>query len=150
MHLRSNFMINLKNCALFFGVHFVIFVAICSNYLYYAIFLLIVKRIIANKTTHILITPKDKWLAFWFALSSLYNVFAYLKSKHNMQKIFDPTIPYIPEKNFCRQDWTNSVYNSAKDVISSNWHVPSGFGCIIRALVDSEVLRIHNDLKQVF
>jgi len=71
-------------------------------------------------------------------LQQLYNVFAYLKLKHNAEMIFDPSEPDIPDNDFVRQDWSASVYNNAKEVIPKDMPEPKGFGFKIRAFVDSD------------
>ena len=71
-------------------------------------------------------------------LQQLYNVFAYLKLKHNAEMIFDPSEPDIPENDFVKQDWSSSVYNKAKETIPMDMPKPKGFGFKIKAFVDSD------------
>jgi hypothetical protein len=41
-------------------------------------------------------------------LHAIYNIFAYLKTHHNAEMVFDPTEPEIDHASFERKDWTTS------------------------------------------
>ena len=71
-------------------------------------------------------------------LEQVYNIFAYLKSKHNAEMIFDPTEPEIDDNQFKREDWSSSVYMNAKETLPANMPESRGFGFKIRAFVDSD------------
>ena len=71
-------------------------------------------------------------------LDQLYHMFAYLKQKHNVEMVFDPTEPDIEEHKFEKEDWSHSVYADAKEVMPPNAPQPRGFGFKIRAFVDSD------------
>ena len=71
-------------------------------------------------------------------LEQLYHIFAYLKQKHNVEMVFDPSEPDIESYKFEREDWSHSVYNDAKEIIPSNSPKPRGFGFKIRSYVDSD------------
>ena len=38
----------------------------------------------------------------------MYHIFTYLDNKHNTEMIFDPSVPYIEERKFEKQDWSNT------------------------------------------
>ena len=43
-------------------------------------------------------------------LQQLFQIFAYLDNKHNVERIFDQSIPNIDQSQFEKQDWSDSVY----------------------------------------
>ena len=71
-------------------------------------------------------------------LDQLYNVFAYLKIKHNAEMVFDPSEPDIDMSAFPAEDWSHTVYDDAKEDIASDFPAPRGFGFKIRAFVDAD------------
>ena len=71
-------------------------------------------------------------------LDQLFHLFAFLKSKHNAEMVFDPTEPEIDESAFPAQDWSHTVYDDAKDEIATDALPPRGFGFKIRAFVDAD------------
>ena len=72
-------------------------------------------------------------------LPHLYQVFAYLKSHHNFEMVFDPSEPVIDKSLFVRQDWSANVYgNNLKEELSANMPESSGQGFVMSAYVDSD------------
>ena len=72
-------------------------------------------------------------------LNPLYNMFAYLKSHHNAEMVFDPTEPEIDHALFERRDWTTSeVGLELTEILPSNMAEPRGFGFTMRAFVDAD------------
>ena len=71
-------------------------------------------------------------------LEQVYNIFSYLKSKHNAEMIFDPTESEIDDNQFEREDWSSSVYMNAKETLPANMPESRSFGFKIRAFVDSD------------
>ena len=53
-------------------------------------------------------------------LDVLFQMFGFLKSKHNSQMVFDPSIPEIDEKCFVKQDWSASAYGECEEIIPEN------------------------------
>ena len=43
-------------------------------------------------------------------LEQLYHIFAHLKKYHNIEMVFDPTVPEINQSDFSRQGWTTSEF----------------------------------------
>ena len=48
-------------------------------------------------------------------LDQLYHMFGYLKSKHNAEMVFDPTVPNIDRSQFPRQEWGHTTYAGMKE-----------------------------------
>jgi hypothetical protein len=71
-------------------------------------------------------------------LDQVYHIFAYLKTKHNAEMVFDPSDPEIDNSFFPPQDWSHTVYDRAKDEISDNTPTPRGFGFKVKAFVDAD------------
>ena len=71
-------------------------------------------------------------------LNVLYQMFAFLKNKHNGVMVFDPTEPDIDTDMFPREDWSATPYFPCKEEIPGNAPEPRGIGFIIRAFVDSD------------
>ena len=46
-------------------------------------------------------------------LQQLLHMFSYLEKKHNMEMVFDPSVPHIDQSMFPWQDWSNTVYATA-------------------------------------
>ena len=44
-------------------------------------------------------------------LQQLYHIFACLKKYHNSEMTFDPSIPWIDNELFHRQDWSSSGFD---------------------------------------
>ena len=53
-------------------------------------------------------------------LGVVYQIFAYLKTKHNAEMIFDPSEPNIDENQFEKQNWNSSVFQDTKEIIPNN------------------------------
>ena len=47
-------------------------------------------------------------------LDELYHMFAYLKFKHNLEMVFDPTYPDIDETLFPRENWKHTLSSQEK------------------------------------
>ncbi len=53
------------------------------------------------------------------------HVMGYLKQKHNMRLVFDPTYPTIDVDSFPQYDWTE-FYGNVEEAIPSNMPTPLG------------------------
>ena len=71
-------------------------------------------------------------------LDQLFHIFAYLKSKHNSQMVFDPSYPDINTASFPEEDWTNTVYGQCKEDLPPEMPEPLGLEPVIRVYVDSD------------
>ena len=71
-------------------------------------------------------------------LDAVYQMFAFLKTKHNSQMVFHPTVPEINESGFIKQDWSASAYGDCKEVIPDNAPEARGLGFIMRDFVDAD------------
>ena len=71
-------------------------------------------------------------------LEQVYHIFAYLKSKHNAEMVFDPTIPDFDKSGFHHEDWSHTVYTNATEKLSTKNPQPRGLGFTIRAFVDAD------------
>ena len=71
-------------------------------------------------------------------LKAVFQMFAFLKSKHNSVMVFDLTEPDIDETKFAKEDWSATVYGECQDIIPDNAPKPRGIGFIMRAFVDSD------------
>ena len=72
-------------------------------------------------------------------LLQLYQVFAYLKSHHNFEMVFDPSELEIDRSLFVRQDWAATVYgDSLEEELPVNMPESRSQGFIINAYVDSD------------
>ena len=47
-------------------------------------------------------------------LKVLFQIFAFLKNKHNSVMVFDPTEPDIDESQFNNEDWSATDYGECK------------------------------------
>jgi Reverse transcriptase (RNA-dependent DNA polymerase) len=71
-------------------------------------------------------------------LQAVFQVFAYLKQKHNARLIYDPTYPTIDVSQFkLDEDWT-AFYGDMKEAIPPNAPKPRGRGVVLRMFVDSD------------
>ena len=71
-------------------------------------------------------------------LFAVFQVFAYLKQKHNSRLILDPTLPKIDMEHFKgNEDW-KSFYGDAKEAIPPNAPQPRGKSVVLRMFVDSD------------
>ena len=71
-------------------------------------------------------------------LEQLFNMFGFLKSKHNAEMVFDPTVPDIDKSQFPRQEWGHTPYSGMREQLPPKMKKPLGFGFIITAYVDSD------------
>ena len=73
-------------------------------------------------------------------LQKVLHIFAHLKSKHNAELVFDPSVPEINHSEFEKQDWTTSEFGHVndKEELPPNMPQPRGFGFVIHAKVDAD------------
>ncbi len=72
-------------------------------------------------------------------LKAIFQMFAFLKTKHNGVMVFDPTEPDIDLSKFPTEDWSATPYGGVcKEDIPSNAPSPRGIGFTMRAFVDSD------------
>ena len=45
-------------------------------------------------------------------LDQFFNIFAYLKIKHNSEMVFDPSEPNIKMQDFYRTEWDSTIYSN--------------------------------------
>lgn len=74
-------------------------------------------------------------------MNQLYNMFGYLKSKHNAKLFLDPTVPNIDKIQFCRQEWGHTTYAGMKEQLTPEMKKPRGFGFIISVYVEFDHAR---------
>ena len=53
-------------------------------------------------------------------LSVLFEMFSFLKSKHNGATVFDPTEPEIDQTQFPNEDWSATPYGLCKEDVHLN------------------------------
>ena len=73
-------------------------------------------------------------------LEQVYHIFAYLRKYHNLELVFDPTVPKFDEEAFERKDWTSSEFGhlSGKEEMPPNMPEFRGEGFVIWARVDAD------------
>ena len=71
-------------------------------------------------------------------LNTVFQMFSFLKSKHNGVMVFDPTEPNIDLSQFPIEDWSASPYSPCKEDLPTNAPAPKGIGFTMRAFVDSD------------
>ena len=71
-------------------------------------------------------------------LKVVFQMFAFLKLRHNAVMVFDPTEPEIDETQFSREDWSATPYGACTEDVPPNAPEPRGVGFIMRAFVDSD------------
>ena len=71
-------------------------------------------------------------------LNAVFQMFAFLKSRHNGVMVFDPTEPEIDYSKFQKEDWSATPYGSCSEDLPQNAPRPLGIGFSIRAFVDSD------------
>ena len=71
-------------------------------------------------------------------LNTVFQMFSFLKSKHNGVMVFDPTEPDIDLSQFPAEDWSASPYSPCKEDLPTNAPAPKGIGFTMRAFVDSD------------
>ncbi len=67
----------------------------------------------------------------------LFHVFGCLKSNHNAEMVFDPTLPEIDMDKFPKEDWSHTPYADFKEQLPHDTRKQLGFGFRISAYVDS-------------
>jgi hypothetical protein len=71
-------------------------------------------------------------------LSAIFNIFAYMKKKHNANRMmFDPSYPEIDETRFQAQEWLNA-YGNVKEVVPLNAPDPLGKAVVMQCYVDTD------------
>ena len=71
-------------------------------------------------------------------LKIVFQMFSFLKSKHNGVMVFDPTESDIDQTQFPTEDWSATPYGPCKEDIPSNAPAPRGIGFTMRDFVDSD------------
>ena len=72
-------------------------------------------------------------------LQQVYRIFAYLKSHHNSELVFDPEVPDVDESLFQRQDWsTSEMSHELNEELPSGMPEPRGIGFLMTAYVDAD------------
>ena len=71
-------------------------------------------------------------------ICAVYQMFAFLKTRHNGVMVFDPTEPDIDETKFKKEDWSATPYGPCSEELPINAPEPLGIGFIMRAFVDSD------------
>ena len=69
-------------------------------------------------------------------LKVLFQMFDFMKNKHNAVVIFDPTETDIDESQFNNEDWSFTDYGEFKEEIPPNTPCYHGIGFKIRSFVD--------------
>ena len=69
-------------------------------------------------------------------MGAVFHVFSYLKARHNLRIVFDPTYPSIDKTNFQEYEWKR-LYVDVKEVIPNNCPKPLGREVDLRMFVDS-------------
>ena len=71
-------------------------------------------------------------------LLAIFQMFAFLKARHNGVMVFDPTEPVIDDSQFAREDWSATRYGVCQESIPTNAPEPLGIGFNMRVFVDSD------------
>ena len=71
-------------------------------------------------------------------LCVVYQMFAFIKIRHNGVVVFNLTEPEIDESTFKREDWTTTLYGACKEDVPLNAPEPLGIVFIICAFVNSD------------
>ena len=71
-------------------------------------------------------------------LRAAFQVFAYLKLKHNARLIYDPTVPRIDTTKFREDESWTSFYGEVKEAIPTNAPIPRGKSVVMRLFVDAD------------
>ena len=71
-------------------------------------------------------------------LDAVFHMFAFLKRKHNVVIVFDPTEPETDTNKFPCEDWSVTPNGECKEEIPSNAPEPRGIAFTMRAFVDSD------------
>ena len=71
-------------------------------------------------------------------LTTVLQMFAFLKHKHNGVMVFDPSEPDLDLSKFQVEDWSATPYRKCKEDIPSNAPSPRGIGFTMRGFVNSD------------
>lgn len=72
-------------------------------------------------------------------LDQVYQMFAYLKAKHNSEMVFNPTEPELNiDLLFPRENWRDTVYGDCNEELPANIPNARGYGFKLIAYVDSD------------
>ena len=74
-------------------------------------------------------------------LEQLFNIFSYLRDKHNTEMVFDPTYPELDMSLFEKKDWASSEFGhiEGQEEVPDNAPEPRGNGFIVHAKVDADL-----------
>ena len=65
-------------------------------------------------------------------LSAVFQMFSFLKRKHNGVTVFDPAKPEIDQPQFPTEDWSTTTYGPCKEDAPSKAPAPGGAGFTTR------------------
>ena len=71
-------------------------------------------------------------------LQQLYQMFSFLKAKHNGVLVFDATEPNIDRNIFVKEDWSAAAYGECVEELPINMPEPRENSMVMRAFVDSD------------
>jgi hypothetical protein len=71
-------------------------------------------------------------------LRATFQVFAYLKLKHNARRIYHPTFPRIDTTKFRENESWTSFYGEVKEAIPTNAPIPTGKSVVMPLFVDAD------------
>ena len=71
-------------------------------------------------------------------LEEIFHIFSYLSDKHNVEMVFDLTVPDINDEDFPKHDWSHTPFSQNKEPIPDHHPKPRGFGFHLLANVDSD------------
>ena len=73
-------------------------------------------------------------------MKQVYPMFAYLKTYHNSELVFDPSDPIIDEAKFEKKDWTSSKFGhcAGEEILPANIPKARGFGFLVSVRVDAD------------
>ena len=71
-------------------------------------------------------------------LKTVFQMFAFIKHKHNGVMVFDPSEPDLDLSKFPKEDWSATPYGTCHEDIPSNAPPPRGIGFTMRAFKDSD------------
>ena len=71
-------------------------------------------------------------------LQQLFQMFSFLKAKHNGVMVFDSSEPSIDRNLFIKEDWSAVAYGECVEELPGNTPEPRGPEMIMRAFVDSD------------
>lgn len=72
-------------------------------------------------------------------LREMLHIFAHLKSHHNSEMVFDPSVPDIEPEDYQRRDWEATAFgDELEEVLPENCPEALGMGLVMRAYVDAD------------